>query len=385
MTAVIFHVDMDAFFAAVEQRDRPELRGKPVIVGGLGQRGVVSTASYEARPFGVHSALPMVKAKQLCPHAHFLSPRMALYSSVSKSIMAIFHDFSPLVEPLSVDEAFLDMSGTTKLFGPPQAAATRIKNAIYQKTQLTCSIGIAPNKFLAKLSSDMNKPNGITNFLDTDIPTTLAPLPLKKLWGVGPKTLVQLQNLGFYTFGDLQSASTETLSYHLGKHGPALQRLSWGRDERKVVPTNERKSIGSENTFNQDIVGKEQVLKQIRKQCNEVAKELRRKDVRAQGVRVKIRFTNGFKTQTAQTKASSSIQDSGTLYDTAIEVLSRFNLNQPIRLVGVAAFDLKQPQVQSQMKLFETASENPQQDKRERLEKVGDAIQKKFGDHIIKS
>ena len=383
MTRVIFHVDMDAFFAAVEQRDQPSLKGLPVIVGGLGQRGVVSTASYEARPYGVHSALPMIKAKQLCPQGHFIAPRMKRYLEVSKDIMATFKDYSPLVEPLSVDEAFLDMSGTEKLFGPPIQTAHQIKDAIFEKTQLTCSIGVAPNKFLAKLSSDMNKPNGVTDFLKPNIAQTIAPLPLKKLWGVGPKTLTQLQSLGLYTFGDLQQASSEMLSHHLGKQGDALKELSWGKDNRNVTPTSGRKSIGSENTFNKDIIGEQQVCTQLRKQANEVAKELRRKGVRAQGVRVKIRYTQGFKTQTAQTKVPQSIQDSSTLFDAATKVLSRFSLNQPIRLVGIAAFDLTEDKEQSQMTLFEDSTPNPRQEKREQLEKLGDAIQEKFGDHTV--
>lgn len=383
MPRVIFHVDMDAFFAAVEQRDNPELKGKPVIVGGLGQRGVVSTASYEARPFGVHSALPMAKARQLCPHAHFVTPRMHAYTDASQIIMQTFSDFTPLVEPLSVDEAFLDMSGTEKLFGSPQATAQHIKDAILKKTQLTCSIGIAPNKFLAKLSSDMNKPDGITNFMVDNVAEKLAPLPLKKLWGVGPKTLEKLQSLGFHCFGDLQGAPPDTLSHHLGKHGNTLIALASGKDNRSVSPASERKSIGSENTFNVDISGAQQVTSQLRKQCTGIAKELRRKGMKAQGVRIKIRYTQGFKTQTAQTKSTTGIQDSVTLYETAITLLPRFNLNQRIRLVGMAAFDLTEQEAQPQMTLFEDTSHNPQQEKRETLEKLGDAIQHKFGTHTI--
>ncbi|MBL90521.1 MAG: DNA polymerase IV [Myxococcales bacterium] len=383
MKNVIFHVDMDAFFASVEQRDRPQFKGKPVIVGGLGQRGVVSAASYEARRFGVHSAQPMVKAKQLCPQGHFLSPRMKCYSDISREVMTVFRDFSPLVEPLSVDEAFLDMSGTEKLFGMPMDAAQQVKDAIYEKTQLTCSIGVAPNKFLAKLSSELNKPNGVTDFLKPNISEIIAPFPLKKLWGVGPKTLTQLETLGYFTFGDVQQASPQTLTHHLGKHGAVLQRLAWGKDDREVTPATERKSIGSENTFNQDIVGQDRVCAHLRKQCGEVAKELRRKGFRAQGVRVKIRYSQGFKTQTAQIKASSSIQDGATLYQAAIQTLSRFNLDQPIRLVGVAAFDFLMNEGQTQMALFEETHQAELQEKRERLEHLGDAIQQKYGDHTV--
>ena len=383
MTRVIFHVDMDAFFAAVEQRDRPALKGQPVIVGGLGQRGVVSTASYEARPFGVHSALPMAKARQLCPHAHFISPRMHAYSDASRIIMSTFADFTPLVEPLSVDEAFLDMSGTEKLFGSPQSTAQQIKRAVFEKTQLTCSIGIAPNKFLAKLCSDMNKPAGVTNILNQDIETALAPLPLKKLWGVGPKTLEKLQSAGYRTFGHIQQASEEDLIHRFGAHGQKLYALSWGRDERQVSTQSERKSIGSETTFNQDIIGTIQVETHLRRQCIEVAKELRNKKVRAQGVRIKVRYTQGFKTQTAQTKTAVLIQDSSTLFETAVTTLDRFNLNHPIRLVGVAAFALVPETEQSQMSLFNDSETHIKKDKRETMEKLSDDIQRKFGVHTV--
>ena len=382
MKRVIFHVDMDAFFAAVEQRDRPELRGKPVIVGGLGRRGVVSTASYEARVFGVGSAMPTAKAKQLCPHAVFLAPRMHAYREASDKIMRVFSEFSPLVEPLSVDEAFLDLSGTDKLFGPPQRVAKTLQERVLHETQLTCSIGMAPNKFLAKLTSALHKPNGITNFLVEDIPQRLAPLPLKKLWGVGPKTLGRLNSMGFHTFGDLQSSSESTLSYHFGALGEKLHALSFGRDEREVSPGSERKSIGSENTFQNDICGKAEIVQQFRRQCRTVAKALRGKKIRAGGVRIKVRYAEGFQTHTAQTKLPNFVQDSSSLLAAAEKLLERVDTDRPLRLVGVTAFELVPESASPQMSLFQT--ENEPQKKQEAVEHLKDAIAQRFGESIFK-
>jgi DNA polymerase-4 len=268
MQRIIFHVDMDAFFAAIEQRDNPKLRGKPVIVGGAGKRGVVATASYEARVFGVGSAMPSIKAKERCPHGIFVSPRMSVYGQISKQIMQVFGHFSPLVEPLSIDEAFLDLSGTEKLFGPPQKTAKRLQEEVFKATGLTCSVGIAENKFLAKLCSEMNKPKGITNFLFSNIPKKLSPLLLNKLWGVGPKTLAKLHALNLKTFGDIQRSDEETMLEHFGVHGQKLFHLAYGRDEREVTPGEQQKSIGSEMTFSEDIQGTKEVTKYIRKQCN---------------------------------------------------------------------------------------------------------------------
>ncbi len=380
MQRIIFHVDMDAFFAAVEQRDNPELRGKPVIIGGTGKRGVVSTASYEARVFGVGSAMPIARAKERCPQGIFIPPRMSVYTQVSKEIMQIFGHFSPLVEPLSIDEAFLDLSGTEKLFGPPQETAKRLQEEVFSATGLTCSVGMAENKFLAKLCSEMNKPKGITNFLFANIPERLAPLPLNKLWGVGPKTLIKLHELNLKTFGDIQNSDEQTMVDHFGAHGQKLFHLAYGRDEREVTPGEGQKSIGSEMTLSEDIQGEKEVTKYIRRQCNEVAKELRRKKLRGRGIRVKIRYTQGFVTKTTQKTLESGLQDSASIFDIAKQLLARLDLNKPMRLVGVTAFELTQEQEQGQMSLLD---KNSKQERREKLEALSDKIEAKFGKGVM--
>ena len=380
MQRVIFHVDMDAFFAAIEQRDNPKLRGKPVIVGGLSKRGVVATASYEARMFGVGSAMPISKAKERCPHGIFVAPRMSVYGQVSKEMMQVFGHFSPLVEPLSIDEAFLDLSGTEKLFGPPQKTAKRLQEEVLKATKLTCSVGIAENKFLAKLCSEMNKPKGITNFLSYNIPEKLAPLPLNKLWGVGPKTLVKLHDLNLKTFGDIQRTDEETMVEHFGVHGQKLFHLVFGRDEREVTPGEQQKSIGSEMTLSEDIQGEKEVAKYIRRQCNEVARELRKKGLRGRGVRVKIRYSQGFITKTAQKTLEDGLQDSASIFDIAKALIARFDLNKPLRLVGVTAFELTQEQEHAQMSFLE---KNSKQERREKLEALSDKIEAKFGKGVM--
>ncbi|NLY31460.1 MAG: DNA polymerase IV, partial [Firmicutes bacterium] len=231
MDTPIIHVDMDAFFAAVEMRENPQYRGKPVIIGGDPRRdvrAVVSTASYEARKYGVHSAMPLMQAYRLCPHGIFLRGNMSLYAEVSREIMAIFGRYTPLVEPLSVDEAFLDVSGCQGLFGPPEEIAARIQKDIEEELQLTASVGVAPNKFLAKLASDLRKPRGLTIIRPGDIEAVLHPLPVEKLWGVGEKTAVKLRSMGIDTVGQLAKLPEQLLAAAFGKWGKALWHLARG-------------------------------------------------------------------------------------------------------------------------------------------------------------
>ena len=252
---MILHVDMDAFYASVEQRDRPELRSRPVIVGGSAEgRGVVCAASYAARKFGVHSAMPAVTAKRLCPEGIFIPPRMSHYASISREIAAIFGDFTPLVEPLSLDEAFLDVSGSRDLFGDGPQIALQIKDRIRDELQLVASVGVAPNKFLAKIASDLDKPDGLAIIPPENVAGFLETLPVEKLWSVGPATAKKLHALGIRTAGQLRELKPEVLARRFGKHGLFLHGLASGRDDRRVTPHREPKSKGSERTFAGDVV-----------------------------------------------------------------------------------------------------------------------------------
>jgi DNA polymerase-4 len=273
----ILHVDMDAFFAAVEQLDRPELSGKPVLVGGDPQgRGVVSTASYEARPYGCRSAMPMARAIKLCPQAIVVRPRMERYAEVSKQVLDVLEQFTPLVEPLSIDEAFLDVTGSIRLLGPPEQIARELKRSIVEKTCLTASVGVAPNKFLAKLAGDLEKPDGLV-LVDPDrVQDFLDPLPISRLWGVGRVTLPKLEALGVHTFADLRRVPQDQLFKRFGDAGEHFYRLVRGIDDREVIPDREAKSISHEVTFSVDIENHEHLRAVLLDQTEHVARRLRR-------------------------------------------------------------------------------------------------------------
>jgi DNA polymerase-4 len=280
---VIFHLDMDAFFAAIEQRDNPALRGKPVIVGARpGHRGVVSTASYEARPYGIHSAMPINDAYRRCPHGEYIRPRMRVYAAESATIMAIMRSFSPLIEPVSVDEAFMDMSGTEKLWGPPLQAARTLSGAITEQTRLTASIGIAPNMFLAKLASDLDKPAGITMvpFDEERIAGWLAPMPVSRIWGVGKRMQELLAFRGIHTIGDLQHLGPDLLERRFGKHGLALYDLCRGVDSREIEGGGAAKSISREHTFNRDSSDRQQWRRTLLALAGDVGRRARRKGLK---------------------------------------------------------------------------------------------------------
>src|SRR5437899_2006871 len=282
MTRAILHVDMDAFYASVEQRDHPDLRGKPVIVGaGPRDRGVVAAASYEARKFGVHSAMPSRTAYKLCPQGVFVRPNMEKYAEVSRQVMAILRSFTPLVQPLSIDEAFLDVSGSTAQFGDPVAIAKRIKAEIRSGTALTASVGVAPNKFLAKLASDLHKPDGLTVITDADKVQILAPLPVSKVWGVGKVTEKRLHELGIRTIGDLQRLPLDELRQRFGNTADHLHALARGEDNREVETDEESKSISSEHTFDEDTADLDRIKKCLLEQCEEVGLRLRQEKLAA--------------------------------------------------------------------------------------------------------
>ena len=331
----IAHVDMDAFYAAIEIRDDPSLAGKPVVVGGsAGHRGVVSAASYEARRFGIHSAMPMAQAIRLCAGLIRLPVRMTKYASVSEEVMAVLERFSPLIEPLSLDEAFLDLTGTERLFGPPEEVGRRIKREIREATGLTASVGIAPRKFLAKIASDLEKPDGLVIVGQDEVESFLAPLPISRLWGVGPKTLARLREIGVETIGDLSRHDPEGIDGRFGAAGGHLRALACGRDERAVVPEWEAKSYSHEETFSSDRNDREFLTAVLCDQACRVARRLRRAGVAGRVVTLKLR-DGRFRTITRRRTLPAPASLPDPIFRTALDLLDENWDERPIRLIGV--------------------------------------------------
>lgn len=373
----ITHVDMDAFYASVEQRDRPELRGLPVIVGADPKgRGVVSAASYEARVFGVRSAMPIGKAARLCPHGAFVPVDMEKYARVSDEIMAILGDFSPLVEPVSVDEAFIDLTGTDSLFGPPAETVRQIKRRIREQSGLTASAGLASNKFIAKIASDLRKPDGMVVVEPGREAEFLAPLPIERLWGVGKATAKSLAALGIATIGQLQRLPRATLVGRLGGHGADLHDLAFGRDERAVEPWTAPKSMGAETTFERDTDDRTRLETTLRGQAERVARELRAGGVAASRVTLKLRFAD-FHTLT-RSHTGDPTQDGLELYRRVMVLFARERLVQRVRLIGVSASTLGPPE-SGQLGLLD-----PDAVRRERLARALDGITGRFGTGAIR-
>ncbi len=375
------HADMDAFFASVEQLDHPELRGKPLLVGGTGRRGVVCTASYEARPFGCHSAMPMAQARLRCPAAAVVSPRFERYAEVSERIMSVFARFSPLVEPLSLDEAFLDMTGAEGLFGPPEEAGQRIRAAVKEATGgLTVSVGVAATKFVAKVASDHQKPDGLTLVPPGTETGFLWPMPVSRLWGVGPKTGELLAGMGLRTIGEVAREQEADLVRRLGALGSHIYRLAWARDERPVVPDRDTKSIGAEFTLEEDILGQAPIMRRLRPCAARVARHLRREGLLAGGLRVKLK-THLFQIWTRQAPLETPTDSERDLLRAAQGLLRHFDLQIPMRLVGMAAFDLRPSGSQPvQAGLFDAAD----RDRQRQLDKTLDSLRDRFGDVVIR-
>lgn len=337
---VILHVDMDAFFASVEIRERPELAGAPVLVGGGGPRGVIAAASYEARRYGCHSAQPTVIARRRCPQAVILPPRHSLYSAVSREIFAVFDRFSPLVEGLSIDEAFLDLSGAERLFGEPRAAARAIRDAVYEETRLTCSIGVAGNKLTAKIASALDKPRGITLVEPGGERAFLEPLPIAKLWGVGPKAQERLHARGIRTIGDLAQAGPQALRRWLGDHGAHLHRLALAIDEREVLAAREAKSMGHEDTYEVDVEGEPAILRELLRQATRVADRLVAAGVRGRRVQLKIR-DHSFRTETRQLTLEQASAEGKVIFAAVRKLLRTVELEgRRFRLTGVGVGEL---------------------------------------------
>ena len=372
----VAHVDMDAFYASIEQRDRPELRGRPVIVGASpGGRGVVSAASYEARPYGVRSAMPISRAARLCPHAAFLPVDMEKYQRVSVQIMGILVEFSPLVEPVSVDEAFVDLTGTESLFGSPADAVRLIKRRILDETGLTASAGLAANKFVAKVASELGKPDGLVVVTAGDEARFLGELSIERLWGVGKVMAKALGDLGFTRIGQLQKAPREVLARRFGKHGQALHDLAFGRDDRAVEPYGVPKSIGAEETYGVDCTNLEQLKTTLRAHAERVAAELRESAFAAGRVTLKLRFAP-FETHT-RSATGQPTQDGLELYRRALALLERDPVTRPVRLIGLSASRLG-PSGKGQLDLLDPAAL-----RRERLAHVVDRLKSRFGDSSV--
>jgi DNA polymerase-4 len=372
----ILHVDMDAFYASVEERDRPELKGKPLIVGGTSGRGVVAAASYAVRRFGVRSAMPMREALRLCPEAICIHPRMARYKEVSEQVFAIFHEFTPLVEGLSLDEAFLDVTASLRLMGDGEVIAAEARRRIRASTGLTASVGIGPNKLLAKIASDLNKPDGSCRIGTDNLYAILDPLPIQKLFGVGQRTLPGVQAAGIRTFGDLRRADDETVWRAFGKHGKAMRDRAAGIDDRPVEPNREEKSISAEETFATDIRAVAELRRQLWHLADRASSRLRAHELTAGKVTVKIRrgdFTTYTRQRTVLPPTQETAVISGLAQILLVEWLST-QADAAVRLLGVGVGDL---QIARQTDLFAGV---PQES---RLDATIDGIRDRFGTPLL--
>ena len=378
---MILHVDMDAFYASVEERENPTLVGKPVIVGGTPeQRGVVCAANYAARQFGVHSAMPSATAHRLCPQAMFLPSRMDFYANVSKQIREIFHQFTPLVEPLSLDEAFLDVTGSRGLFGSPAEIGRQIKAEILDKLHLIASVGVAPNKFLAKIASDLDKPDGFVVVEPDTVQEFLDPLPVERLWGVGRQTSKVFQRLRVRTIADLRQLPLETLQSHFGRHGEQLRRLARGIDERTVVPDREAKSISHETTFSTDVDDVDVLRAWLLELTEQVARRCRRHGLRGRSVHLKVRFAD-FHTITRSRKLTQPTASTDLLWEVACSLLETRlpPERQPIRLLGMGVSEIDRTG-QTQRMLFGEAEHQ----RNDQLDQMSDQIRERFGQGALR-
>jgi DNA polymerase-4 len=373
---MILHVDMDAFYASVEERDRPELVGKPVIVGGTPEgRGVVAAANYVARKFGVHSAMPAVTAYRLCPRGIFLWPRMDYYAEVSDQIRAIFEKYTPLVEPLSLDEAFLDVTGSERLFGPAETIGRMIKQEIRERLRLVASVGVAPNKFLAKIASDLKKPDGFVIVEPDRVQAFLDPLPVGRLWGVGKVTGQVFEKLGIHRIGQLRQMPVELLRHHFGTGGDHLWELSQGIDDRPVVPEQEAKSISHETTFAKDLVDPEQMRAWLLELSEQVGCRMRRHGLKGRTVQLKVRYED-FHTITRAQTLPQPTNVTQEIWQTADQMFAeRLPARRlHIRLLGVGMSGFEHPAM-VQLSLFPEA----EHERQARLDDVADQIKERFG------
>jgi len=376
MVRRILHVDMDAFYAAVEQADHPELAGKPVIVGGS-NRGVVTAASYEARKFGVRSAMPIFEARRLCPQAVFMPVNMQRYREVSRQIMDIIGQLSPLVEQISIDEATIDITGTENLYGSPAELAATIKQRIRAETALTCSIGIAPNKFLAKIASDLNKPDGLTIIDDKDVQEFLRVLPVAKVPGIGRATLQTMKALGVVVAADVLRFTRDFWVKRLGKFGERLYERAQGIDQTPVVPHSTAKSCSAEDTFPQDTMDLDELRKWLLTQADEVGRELRSEGLAGKTIVLKIKFSD-FRTLTRSRTLPEPTNCTQTIYQVANQLLEGLKIASKVRLTGVGVSNLSAGE--RQLKLFH----DPSLERQKKLDQAMDRIVDRYGAKAIR-
>jgi DNA polymerase-4 len=381
----ILHADMDAFYASIEQRDDPRLRGKPVVVGGSSSRGVVAAASYEARAFGIHSAMPSARAKLLCPDAIFVRGRMSVYTRESRRIFAIFQRFTPAVEGISLDEAFLDLTGTEQLFGPPERTAERLRAEVRAETGLAVSAGLAPVKLVAKIASDLAKPDGLLVVRPGEVRAFLGPLPVGRIWGVGPVTRARLERAGIFTIGELARRKDLELHALLGSFGPDAARLARGEDAREVEPYREAKSYSEENTFEHDVAERAHLERAIRAHAEAVARRLRHDGLRARGVHLKLKLARPlgggrFPILMRSCTLARPSDDGAELAAAGRSLLLRAALEEPVRLVGLAAERLE-AEGPEQLSLIDESAEA--RERRTRLNHALDAIRARFGPEAL--
>jgi DNA polymerase-4 len=368
---------MDAFYAAIEQLDDPALRGRPVLVGPPSGRGVVLTASYEARPYGVGSAMPMAQARRLCPSAVIIPPRFDRYQDVSQTIMRVFANFSPDVEALSLDEAFLDMTGSKRLFGDPESIGHRLKDAVREATGgLTASVGLSGTKYVSKVASAFHKPGGLTVVPPEQAKAWLAPLPVSRLWGVGPKTQARLHQIGLHTIGEVANTDPEFLSAKLGRAGLHFHALAQAEDPRPVIGQRASKSIGSEHTLDKDVREKAEIKLHLRQSADAIGRRLRQKSYVAFGVGVKLKTTD-FQILTRQRQLSDPTDITERLYSVGVGLLDEFDHPGPFRLVGMVAYDLAGIEDRVQLDLFGTSA------RQRRLEVAIDELAERFGSDVV--
>ena len=379
---MIIHIDMDSFYASVEIRENPDLAGLPVVVGGSASgRGVVAAANYEARKYGVLSAMPMAQALRLCPDLVCLPVNMPLYVKVSRQIHEIFYRYTPEIEPLSLDEAFLDVAGSEKLLGSAAVIAQKIKRDIKNECKLIASAGVAPNKFVAKIASDIDKPDGYVVVTQNEVQDFLDPLPVKRIWGVGKKTEQQLRQLGIETIQDVRNWPADDMIRRFGKMGDHIQRLAQGLDKRAVISDAKAKSISAETTFANDIEIKDAILAILLQLTEQVAARLRAKDIKGRTVNIKIRF-HDFNTITRSKTLPENTCQTRRIWSTVKQLFLRVWQQQPgpIRLVGVGVSNFSK-NTELQRDLF---SDSPEQDieqdlRQDRLDELSDEINQKFG------
>jgi len=375
----ILHADLDAFFASVEQLDEPALRGQPVLVGGAGGRGVVAAASYEARRFGCRSAMPMQQAVRLCPRAIVRSPRFDRYSELSRRFRSILLDQSPLVEPLSIDEAFIDATGSQRLLGSGETIAGRIRERTRDELGVTVSVGVAQSKFVAKIASDMRKPDGLTVIEPHEVTERLAPLPVERMWGVGPRTAPRLHALGLHSFGDLQRREEGALRAALGDQGPAWRQLALGVDDRPVIVEREARSVGHEETFDTDVGDPARLREVLQEQCERVALRLRAGGGLARAVTLKVR-TPDFQTSTRRTTLREPTAETLALWRAAEALLAAWLAErpEPLRLLGVSAERVEA--TPAEPTLFDAAID----DRQRRVDEVTDEVARRFGPNALR-